>query len=99
MRIPMVVRSNLYNDPLRVPADIATSHPLCVNCRYYLPPNLYGLNIQDKKKGFCGRSGMIHVVDGSVEYESVERYRQFTCKGQLYEPIPLEGEVEEKFIV
>jgi len=30
---------------------------------------------------------MMHVIDGSIEYEKVDYYRQYTCKGVLHEPI------------
>lgn len=76
---------NLLSQPLRVPLNIAKTTPICVNCKYYIPPNYNGINIQDKKKGFCSKSGTMHVIDGSIKYEMVEYYREYICKGDEYE--------------
>lgn len=78
----------LHKDPLRVPVDIAAAHPLCIKCKHYIPPsNSYNLS---PKNGFCKLSGMMHVVDGTVEYEKLQDYRPYVCKGQYYEErIPL----------
>jgi hypothetical protein len=80
-----IYASHLYKDPLRVPIHQAPNHPICVKCRFYLPPTLYGNNIKDLKKGYCEQSGTIHVIDGSVLYEQVEYFRQYVCKGEMFE--------------
>jgi len=91
--------SNSYSTSgIRVPVESASKNPLCIHCKYYLPPNIHGLNITDKKRGYCEKSGMMHLVDGSVEYEQAERYREYVCKGTYYERMieePLEPSSEE----
>lgn len=74
----------LHRDPLRVPADIASAHPICIKCKHYIPPSY----IHDPKKGYCRLSGMMHVVDGTIDYEKVEDYRPYVCKGQYFEEAP-----------
>jgi len=67
---------------MRIPLDKAKQIPLCINCKYYISPSY-----KNKKLGFCQKSGTVHVVDGTIEYENVEIYREYTCKGKLYEEI------------
>ncbi len=71
--------------PIRVPLANAKNIPLCINCKFYIPPDTTKIYINNKRHGLCGKSGMIHVVDGSIDYENVEIYREYTCKGKLYE--------------
>jgi len=70
---------------LRIPIKNASKAPICINCKHYLEPIYNNIKISDKKKGFCKKSGTIHVVDGTIEYEYVEIYREYTCKGNEYE--------------
>lgn len=77
--------NSFLSQPLRVPITQAKYVPICVNCKYYMPPDIYGINIQDKKKGFCQKSGTMHIVDGTIKYELVEFYREHICKGSEFE--------------
>lgn len=70
--------------PIKVPLTIAKEHPLCVHCKYYMPPP--PVHQKDKKKGLCQKSGTMHVVDGEIEYTSVSIVREFDCLGNWYEP-------------
>jgi len=81
----VITNSYFQKDPLQVPIHSSPKHKLCVNCKHYLPPNYYGINITDKKKGFCKHSGKIHLVDGSIYYDQLENYRRYECKGEFYE--------------
>jgi len=78
---------HLHKDPLRVPVDIAAAHPLCIKCKHYIAPN-NSFNLSPKN-GFCKLSGMMHVVDGTVEYEKLQDYRPYVCKGQYFEKLPI----------
>lgn len=74
--------------PMRIPLNNATKIPLCINCKYYIPPSGNGIHYtKDKKMGFCQKSGTVHIVDGTIEYENVELYRKYNCKGTFYEDI------------
>jgi hypothetical protein len=71
--------------PIRVPIADAKNIPFCINCKYYIPPTTKETYFTTKRHGFCAKSGMINVVDGTIHYENVELYREYDCKGKLYE--------------
>jgi len=72
--------------PLQVSLDIAKKIPLCINCKYYIPPSpVRNVQVPDKKMGFCRKSATIHVVDGEITYKNVEITREYNCKGNWYE--------------
>jgi hypothetical protein len=62
--------------------------PLCVRCKHYMPPKSNDL---DKKYGFCKLSGLMNVIDGSIQYNNVAIVREFDCRGDWFE----EGAKEE----
>lgn len=64
---------------IRVPID--SKVPLCINCKYYMPPKNH---IKIPVLGQCRKSGTMNVVDGQVEYKNVEVVRVFECKGDWY---------------
>jgi hypothetical protein len=71
--------------PLKIPIDKAKSTPICINCKHYLSPTYKGIQSSNKKNGFCAKSGTIHVVDGTIDYQNVEIFREYDCKGNMYE--------------
>lgn len=71
--------------PIRIPLDQINKVPICIKCKFYIPPCHKGIMLSNKKNGLCAKSGMFHVVDGTVEYQNVEIYREYHCKGKLYE--------------
>ena len=74
--------------PIRISLDNVNRIPLCINCKYYIPPSGNGIHYtKDKKMGFCQKSGTVHVVDGSIEYVNVELYRKYDCQGKFYEEL------------
>lgn len=74
-----------------IKTPIHSQHPkLCVQCKHFMhPKEIKQLNITDLKYGYCRHSGMVHLVDGSIEYENVSIYREFKCKGTFYEEIDI----------
>lgn len=56
--------------------------PLCVRCKYYIPPQNKDLS---KQHGLCKKSAKINVVDGEVTFENVRIVREYDCKGLWYE--------------
>ena len=65
--------------PLHVPMDAKV--PLCINCKYYMPPRNH---IKVPTLGQCQKSGTMNVVDGTIEYKNVEVTRLFECEGKWY---------------
>jgi hypothetical protein len=74
----------MQRPPLRVPLMADKMPPLCVQCKYYMPPRDTTSHL-DKKQGLCKKSGKIHVVDGEVTFENVVLVREYDCKGLWYE--------------
>lgn len=76
--------------PLNVPLHAAKKPPLCIQCKYYLPPKhaKSSLVTHDMKLGHCQKTGMVNVIDGEIVYEYVTTAREYKCKGDWYEPAP-----------
>ena len=74
--------------PLNVPLSAAKKTPLCIHCKFYIPPNHRGLRVEDKKLGFCQKSGIMSVIDGEIEYKNVQVVREYDCKGSWFEQDP-----------
>lgn len=75
--------------PLYIPLELAKQTPLCIHCKYYIPPPpRAGTKAPgNKKDGFCQKSGKINVVDGEIKYQLVEITREYECQGNWYDPI------------
>ena len=69
---------------IRIPHNPLKPPPLCVKCKFYMPPPPHMKN--DKTMGYCKKSEMIHLVTGELTYDNVEIYRKHECKGDLYQP-------------
>lgn len=70
--------------PIKVPLATAKDHPLCINCKYYIPPP--PAQAANKKRGLCQKSGTINVIDGEIEYTLVTIAREYDCHGDWFEP-------------
>lgn len=82
----LVVQCSQPTSYLKVPIH-SKDQKLCIQCKYFIhPKEIKQLNIENLKYGYCKQSGMVHLVDGSIEYENVAVYREFKCKGNQFEP-------------
>lgn len=82
----LAVQCSQQINHLKVPIHVK-EHKLCIQCKHFIhPKEIKNLHIEDLKYGYCRQSGMIHLVDGSIEYENVAVYREFKCKGNQFEP-------------
>lgn len=75
--------------PLNVPLQNAKKTPLCIHCKYYLPPAhakyKSSLITHDMKLGHCQKTGLMNVIDGEIVYEYVTTVREYKCKGNWFE--------------
>lgn len=67
--------------PINVPLMADKIPPLCVRCKYYMPPKNKDLS---KQYGMCKKSAKINVVDGEITFENVGLVREYECKGLWY---------------
>lgn len=86
---PLSLRIECRQTPSHIRVPIHSEHQnLCIHCTHFIhPTQIKQLNITDLKCGYCKHSGMVHLVDGSIEYENVSIYREYTCKGTFYDPL------------
>jgi hypothetical protein len=77
----MAVRVMAY----RVPYVSTQATPkLCKDCKHYIRPEKNG----DLRLGRCAKFGMIHLVDGTVDYDMASNARENKCRGDMYEIRP-----------
>lgn len=76
--------------PLNVPLHIAKKTPLCIHCKFYIPPKhaQNTLITHDMKLGFCRKTGLVNVIDGGIVYDYVTSAREYECKGDWFELAP-----------
>ena len=71
--------------PLQISLEAAKKVPLCIHCKFYIPPPPVRAGNVDYKRGLCQKTGMIHVVDGEITYKNVEIAREYNCKGTWFQ--------------
>ena len=81
---PRSVPTPVNKSPTVIPFQENICKPICVKCKYYVPP---AHNIKDLKLGSCSKVGYINLIDGEVTYELVQLAREYHCKGEMYEEI------------
>jgi hypothetical protein len=81
---PRSIPTPISKSPVIIPIKENVCKPICVKCKYYLPPP-HG--IKDLKFGSCSKIGYINLIDGEITYEGVQIAREYHCKGEMYEEI------------
>jgi len=87
LRTPLIIKCITYKSSyIKTPLTNSVPNNLCIQCKYYLHPSeIWKIEITDLKLGFCKKSGMVHLVDGSITYDYACTYREYNCKGSLFE--------------
>jgi hypothetical protein len=62
--------------------------PICKTCIHYIPSK-YG-NFNDPVSAKCKKIGTVDVINGEIEYSSVQSVREDACgqQGIMYKPEP-----------